>query len=454
MRHTKLLSLSGLAFTVTALLPLAAAQQGQPVAGYQLLHTIALPGGLAGNDISWVDSANARYYLADRGNATATPAIGPRVDVIDTQNSVFITSIPLTTAANGILAIPRAHELWVGLNDSSIAVIDTTTNTVSHSISTGGTARADEIAYDPEDRLILIANDRDTPPFVTFVSQATYSVLKKISYDGVSAPKSTGGIEQPVWDQAAGKFYITIPATATNANGEIDEIDPQTLGVTRSIPSACKGPSGLVLIPGQRLMSACGDVVDIASGKVVTTVSGVSGDEIWYNSGDQRVYFGGSQNVYVVDGNNYALLTHLVVGVPAAAPLPAQSTHSLAADDVNNEIFVAVSAAGTGSGSGVGIQVWRNGASLTAVPNPVPVTGGATLAAVTLNWRAPNASLIEIHVGSPSGPLFTQSGNRGSATTGVWVNDGTIFYLQDVSGGKALTADNTLATAVVHLQSK
>ena len=75
MRATTMLSLSGLAFMLPALLPLATAQQGQPVAGYQLLRTITIPGGLAGNDISWVDSANARYYLADRGNATASPAI-------------------------------------------------------------------------------------------------------------------------------------------------------------------------------------------------------------------------------------------------------------------------------------------------------------------------------------------------------------------------------------------
>ena len=132
MHTTKLLSLSGLAFMLPVLLPLASAQQGQPVAGYQMLRVITIPGGLAGNDISWVDSANARYYLADRGNATASPVIGPKVDVIDTNNGVFLTAIPLPSAANGILAVPRAHELWVGLNDSTIAVIDTNTNSVSH----------------------------------------------------------------------------------------------------------------------------------------------------------------------------------------------------------------------------------------------------------------------------------------------------------------------------------
>ena len=452
MHATRWISRSGLAFMLPALLPMASAQQGQPIAGYQLLTTVTIPGGLAGNDISWVDSANARYYLADRGNATASPVIGPRVDVIDTQNNSFVTSIPLPAASNGILAIPRAHELWVGLTNSTVAVIDTTTNGITHMISTGGTARADEVAYDPEDRLILIANDLDTPPFVSFISAANYSVVKKLNYDGVSAHKSTGGIEQPVWDDTTEMFYITIPATDVNPNGEIDELSPVTLGVTRTFPSTCKGPSGLALIPNQRLMTACGDVVDIVSGKVVTTVSGTGGDEIWYNAGDQRVYFGSGVNVPVVDANTYTLLTTLVVGQPAAAPLPAISTHSLAADADNNEVLVAVAAAGTGTGTGVGIQIWRNGASLTAVPNPIPVTGGAVVGTATISWKAPNAQVIEVHIGSPSGALFTQDGNRGAMTTGAWVTDGMTFYLQDVTGGKALTAANTLATAVVHLQ--
>jgi hypothetical protein len=72
----------------------------------------------------------------------------------------------------------------------------------------------------------------------------------------------------------------------------------------------------------------------------------------------------------------------------------------------------------------------------------------------TLSWKTPNAQIVEIHIGSPSGPLFAWSGNRGSATTGAWVSDGMTFYLQDVTGGKPLTAANTLATAVVHLQQK
>ncbi|MBI3679468.1 MAG: hypothetical protein HY235_03645 [Acidobacteria bacterium] len=92
--------------------------------------------------------------------------------------------------------------------------------------------------------------------------------------------------------------------------------------------------------------------------------------------------------------------------------------------------------------------------SLTATPNPIPVTGSATLGMTTITWIAPTAEAVEVRIGSPNGALFAGGSNRGSVQTGLWVPDGMIFYLQDVSNGKPLTAENTLATAVVRLQSR
>ncbi len=93
-------------------------------------------------------------------------------------------------------------------------------------------------------------------------------------------------------------------------------------------------------------------------------------------------------------------------------------------------------------------------ASLTASPNPIPVTGAVHLGATTLAWNAPDAERIEIRMGAPDGPLFTTMGNRGSIQTGPWVSNGTVFYLQDVTGGRPLTADFTLARVVVRLDRK
>ena len=93
------------------------------------------------------------------------------------------------------------------------------------------------------------------------------------------------------------------------------------------------------------------------------------------------------------------------------------------------------------------------GTSLTASPNPIPVTGSSLYGKTTISWSATDVGDVQIRIGSPNGPLFA-NGNRGSAETGLWVADGLTFYLQDVSGGKPLTAENTLATLVVRLQPR
>lgn len=93
------------------------------------------------------------------------------------------------------------------------------------------------------------------------------------------------------------------------------------------------------------------------------------------------------------------------------------------------------------------------GPSLTASPNPIPVADAALYGMTTISWNAPDVESAEIRVGSPSGPLLA-AGTRGSVATGAWVPDGLIFYLQDVSGGKELTAENTLATLTVRLQRR
>ncbi len=93
-----------------------------------------------------------------------------------------------------------------------------------------------------------------------------------------------------------------------------------------------------------------------------------------------------------------------------------------------------------------------DGSTFTASPNPIPVAPGVTYAATTLTWSAPSAQYVEVHVGSPTGPLFAYTGSSGSMTTGNWVTDGMVLYLQDVSNGYARTPQHTLATLIIHFQ--
>ena len=366
MKNKKLFTLCALGLALLCSFASAYAQDsGNNKPGYKLLTTISnIPGNLAGVfDISWVDSETGRYYLTTRAVTTVTPPVGNSVTVIDTEHDKYLFSIPLSTPGNGVVAIHRVGDdaeedgqgtLVVGGNDSTAIFIDlarpfappTAVPTNRTSPPPGAVnGRADELAYDPADHIILIANDRATPfPFVSFISAGRNpQKVGQIVYDGTSGnPTSTGGIEQPVWDKVTRRFYIAIPSTAAHANGEVDEINPITMKITRIFPTSC-GPAGLALIPGQRLMTSCGDVLDIRTGAVVTTVPpGVIVDEIWFNPGDERVYFGALFSSPVLSGVPPYRVIDTLPWSGHFTPPPPQFTHSIAADSENNHVFVPV----------------------------------------------------------------------------------------------------------------
>jgi uncharacterized protein (TIGR03437 family) len=93
-------------------------------------------------------------------------------------------------------------------------------------------------------------------------------------------------------------------------------------------------------------------------------------------------------------------------------------------------------------------------ASFQASPNPILVAPGTLYGTTTLYWNSPYFGTVEIHIGSPDGPLLAQGLSTGSVTTGPWVTDGMIFYLQDVTNHNPLTLDHTLAAIQTHLQAK
>ena len=140
----------------------AAYAGGDKLGPYDQIATVPVPSGLAGGfDISWVDSTAGRYYLADRGNSTASPTVPPGVDVLDTKHPSFLYEIPLLNSkgTNGVVVIYGAGDgntkgtLVVGGNDSNTYFVDLAHPfAVPIAVSTGGKVRADELAYDAQTR--------------------------------------------------------------------------------------------------------------------------------------------------------------------------------------------------------------------------------------------------------------------------------------------------------------
>jgi hypothetical protein len=150
--------------------------------------------------------------------------------------------------------VVSGHFLFVTDANSRIVSIDLRTDTVVSEVSTGGAPglRADELAYDPQDGLLLPVNNADSPPFATLIKvdkkTGKLTVLSRITFTD-----ATNGAEQPVWDAGTGKFYISIPELNGNvSDGAVGRISTKGVLETLFHVQNCQ-PAGLSLGPRQDL---------------------------------------------------------------------------------------------------------------------------------------------------------------------------------------------------------
>ena len=324
----------------------ATSQEARDPGPTNLIGVIAVPGNpIASTDLLWADQIRGRVYLADRSNKA--------VDIFDAINNVYVGRVEgfigpagpgVTNGAgpNGLLVTPE-NFLWVGDGNSLLQVADLNLSPprIISTISVGGPTdgRADELAYDPLERVVLVGNDASKPPKVTFVSADSYKVLGQIQF-----PDATG-LEQPVWNARLHRFLITVPGSPAY----VAVVDPTRMRLTKKyiIPNCNAGVNGLTLGPAQRmLVSACGRayIMNAIDGHVINLITQVAGgDEVWYNAGDGRYYVTaadstGTTVLGVIDGETSAWVQNV----------PAPGIRNVTVFEGNNHIFTAVRAPAAG----------------------------------------------------------------------------------------------------------
>jgi hypothetical protein len=339
---------------------------------YGLLGTIPVPANTAVNpsgkfssyDISFFDANTQDYYIADRSNAS--------VDVFSAATNTYVTRIggfagaAASTSASGpdgVLVVNGGglHQLWAGDGNStlkgfSIAAGHSYTPLPGSPLSTGGALRVDEMAYNPANQRLIVANNADMPPFSTLVNAASNTLGPKTVFNGAGAP-AADGIEQPAYNAATGKFYVTVD-TATGP-GAVSEIDPNTGAVLRTFDlaaisggavTAC-GPTGLTAGPGGQMLVGCGvasqsiiiDPTKAGTGTniLVKSIKETSGaDQVWYDPTTNR-YFLADRNdpSGPVLGIINAATDSFLQNVPTTP-----GDHSVAVDPVSGKVFVPLGA--------------------------------------------------------------------------------------------------------------
>ena len=352
----------------------AAAQPGAVVTQVGTIHVVSDDTNMDPRsfDISWVEESTGLYYLTDRTNNAVDQFDANRDKFLGFLGKGSFHSLPgdvcLAMGAsddadcrgpNGVVT-DKMHRVWVtdGVNKaspiSSIKVIASSESSpepgagITESIPTGGKFRSDELSYDPDDDMILLANPDVHDAFLTWIDATTMRVAGTFHFSPQD-PEKWGGLEQSVWDPRTSLFYQAVPGVTDDSGklvtpGEIDAFSPIPVnGVGQRVarimvPDCVNGPAGLVRARNQTLIGACdngGVVVKIPNGDVHKMIPNVGGaDELWFNVGDGNVYFAirGGQ-LGVADAESDHFLTSLPTGSGA---------HSVAANIGNNHIFVPV----------------------------------------------------------------------------------------------------------------
>lgn len=323
--------------------------------------TITVPGEKLTNfDISFIDQATGRYYLADRSNKA--------IDIFDTKGDSYIGRVGSFAGAvtkngkvdNGVSGpdgvLFAGQEIWAGDGDSTVKVIDPVSGKTTATISTGGTTRLDEMAYDPKDQVFIGVNNAETPPYATLIStKPDHTILGKIVF-----PNASDGAEQPSYNPDDGLVYMSIPELDKDAGtGGVAVIDPRAGKLVKMLPVNNCHPAGLAFGPNGNFILGCTadgkempaatTIMNANSGTVVAVVAGIGGaDMVNYNARNGQYYTAsrgdpGGPALGVIDASSNALIQKISItgGVP----------HSVTSSEATGHVYVPVGAVGGGDGT-------------------------------------------------------------------------------------------------------
>src|SRR5215469_3560473 len=354
--------------------------------------TATNPFCLSSFDIGFVDPQLGLYFLADRTNKT--------IDQVKTSDNsikqlavgsfVGVQTGTDTSGPNGVITANSHTEVWAAdgvlcnhtnnacgadtpaTQTSRVQVISLKTGKVTHTIDTGGQRRADELCEDPQQHVVLVANDDALDLFLTFISTETYKVVGTLKLDGTDPDaqnvNATNGIEQCQWNPRTRKFYLAIPEVSGSGNntvpGAVLEINPASMKVQKVFPidfgfsagppatADCLGPQGLAIGPQREILLGCSNagkgsvIINELSGDLVRNLANLNGnDEVWFNPGDNHYFLAGSNHNLALPTPGAILGVVDQSGDPAiedASPTTKSGSHSVAADPVKNQVYVPV----------------------------------------------------------------------------------------------------------------
>jgi DNA-binding beta-propeller fold protein YncE len=295
-----------------------------------------------------IDQTTGLGYLAEKDNK-AVVVFDTKTDKYVSRISGFVgqTKNGDASGPNGVLVVNGGAELWVSDGDSTIKIVDLKTGKITATLATGGKVRANAMAYDPTDRIVIVANSNDEPPFLSLIStDAGHKILAKIP-----VPESAENLERSSFHASSGMFYTAIPvlradptkgilAQTDAKNGklvklhELEGCHPHSLQIVSdtTIFLGCSSAHGAASKPGGDLA-----IFDIATGKITSRGAGLGGN----GSSELNPKLG--QYYHATTGATL-MVVDMKTGKPVQKVATSPGARSIGVSLANNRVYLATTA--------------------------------------------------------------------------------------------------------------
>jgi DNA-binding beta-propeller fold protein YncE len=333
---------------VTMAMAAGASARGE---GLKQTGAIAIPGTPINSfAIMFIDQTSGLGYLADKDNKS--------VVVFDTKTDSYVSRVEgmvglakngNASGPNGVITVPHdgaAAELWVSDGDSTIKVADLKTGKITDTISTGGTQRTNGMAFDPKNKLVIVANSNDAPPFLNLIStQPGHKIVAKLPI-----ADSAENIERSAYHAHDGMFYTVLPVLRSAPDGGgLVQTDPKSGTIVKIHPLPGCHPHSLSIVSETTIFFGCssahgpdgkpgGDlaVFDIPTGKITGIGKGLGGNGGSALNAKRGLYYhSGGGDLKVIDIKTAKLVEQVKTS---------RNARSLDVSLANNKVYVATTA--------------------------------------------------------------------------------------------------------------
>jgi DNA-binding beta-propeller fold protein YncE len=318
-------------------------------AGLKQVGTISFPGDpIYQFGVIAINQATGLGYLADKDNK-AVAVFDTRTDAFVARVGGFVgmTKSGNASGPNGIVVVNDGAEVWVSDGDSTIKVIDAKSGTIAATIATGGKLRANAMAFDPNSRVVIVANSNDDPPFLSLISTGPdRRIVARIA-----VPESGENLERSAYHAPSGTFYTVIPVLRSDiTKGLLAQTDPKSGKIVKIHGLDRCHPHSLAIVSETTIFMGCstahkptpkpgGDlaIFDIPSARIVSYGEGLGGNGGSAVDPKLRRYYHSTTNgaLIVMDTGTRQLVQKVTTP---------RGSRSLGVSHANNRVYLATNA--------------------------------------------------------------------------------------------------------------